>query len=272
VQKTRPERFFFFWQVSILPAKANSMKTLRLHHLVAVLSILLVFVSCDTGQKENPPAEPIPVVAPTATATVSTKTKTKSSAVHQPVQKSAALVAETQPELAVEISGPVSLDERLEDAKAFAEENGYATDYCFLVDFSIKSGKNRFFVYDLETNERLLSGLVAHGSCFTQFLSQAKFSNSTDCGCSSSGRYKVGGSYKGQWGKSFRLYGLDKSNSNAFKRAIVIHAHDEVPDEEIYPRVLVNSYGCPMVSHSFFKELSQIIEGSDKPILLWIYN
>jgi len=270
--KTGPERSFFYNRLSILRAKANSMKTLRLHHLVAVLSIPILIVSCDTAEKEMPPAEPAPIVAQPATASVSPKSKTKSSAVHLAVQKSAASVAETQPELAVEISKPVSLDERLDDVEAFAEQNGYSTDYCFLIDFSIKSGKKRFFVYDLQTGEILRSGLVAHGSCYTQFLSQAKFSNATNCGCSSSGRYKVGGSYKGEWGKSFRLYGLDKSNSNAFKRAIVLHAHDEVPDDEIYPRVLVNSYGCPMVSHSFFKELSQIIEGSEKPILLWIYN
>lgn len=248
------------------------MKTLRLHHLVAVLSIIILCVSCEPAEKQNPPTEPVAGVAPAATATISSKTKKKSSSVHQAVQKSAASTAETQPELAVEISEPVSLNQRLEDAKTFAEENGYATNYCFLVDLSIKSGKNRFFVYDLETNSIVMSGLVAHGSCNTQYLSQVKFSNATDCGCSSSGRYKVGSSYKGEWGKSFRLYGLDKSNSNAFKRAIVLHAHNEVPDEEIYPRVLVNSYGCPMVSPSFFKELSQIIEESDKPILLWIYK
>ena len=248
------------------------MKTLRLHHLVAVLSILIVFVSCETAEKETPPPEPV-LPAPAAASTSATvKTKPKPSAVHQAVQTSAPLTAETQPELAAEVSNPLSLDERLDDVEAFAEENGYSTDYCFLVDFSIKSGKKRFFVYEIETGSVVLSGLVAHGSCFTQFLPQVKFSNATDCGCSSSGRYKVGGSYKGEWGKSFRLYGLDKSNSNAFKRGIVIHAHDAVPDEEIYPRVLTNSYGCPMVSHSFFEQLSQIIEKSEKPILLWIYN
>ena len=248
------------------------MKQLRLHHLVAVFSLLLIFVSCGSTNEENPPAESVPTLPPPAAAAVPVKAKPKPSAVHQAVQTSAPSTVESQPELAAEVSEPLSLDERLDDIYGFAEENGYATNICFLVDFSIKSGKKRFFVYDLEKGSVMLSGLVAHGSCFTQFLPQVKFSNAPDCGCSSSGRYKVGGSYKGEWGKSFRLYGLDKSNSNAFKRGIVIHAHDAVPDEEISPRVLSNSYGCPMVSHAFFKDLSEIIETSEKPILLWIYN
>ena len=154
----------------------------------------------------------------------------------------------------------------------YAIENGYSTEYCFLVDMSIASGRKRFFVYDLRQNAVVQSGLVAHGSCNTTFLSRAKFSNSTNCGCSSLGKYKVGEFYHGKYGRSFRLYGLDNSNSNAYKRAIVIHGYDCVPDKEIYPMVLCNSLGCVMVSPHFFETLSRIIEKSGKPIVLWLYE
>jgi len=154
----------------------------------------------------------------------------------------------------------------------YAIENGYSTQYCFLVDMSIPSGKKRFFVYDLETNSVVYSGLCAHGSCNKQFLDRAKFSNATNCGCSSLGKYKVGEFYRGKYGKSFRLYGLDNSNSNAYKRAIVIHGYDCVPNKEIYPMVLCNSLGCVMVSYDFFDRLSHLIEKSDKPIVLWMYQ
>jgi len=154
----------------------------------------------------------------------------------------------------------------------YAIENGYSTQYCFLVDMSIPSGKKRFFVYDLETNSVAYSGLCAHGSCNREFLDRAKFSNATNCGCSSLGKYKVGEFYRGKYGKSFRLYGLDNSNSNAYKRAIVIHGYDCVPDKEIYPMVLCNSLGCVMVSYNFFDKLSRLIEKSDKPIVLWVYQ
>lgn len=34
--------------------------------------------------------------------------------------------------------------------KNYAMQNNYSTKYCFLVDMSLPSGSNRFFVYDLE--------------------------------------------------------------------------------------------------------------------------
>lgn len=154
----------------------------------------------------------------------------------------------------------------------YAAKNDYSTKYCFLIDMSIASGRNRFFVYDLEKNSVAYSGLVAHGCCNESFISHPKFSNTSGSGCSSLGKYKVGAFYRGQWGKSYRLYGLDKSNSNAYQRAVVIHGHGCIDDEEIYPRVLCNSFGCPMVSYNFFDKLSRIIEHSEKPILLWIYR
>jgi hypothetical protein len=165
-----------------------------------------------------------------------------------------------------------ALKNRLNQVTKFVQQNGYSTEYCFLVDMGICSGKNRFFVYDMKKNIIALSGLVAHGNCNSHFLELARFSNRPNCGCSSLGRYKVGSSYQGEFGKSYRLYGLDSSNSNAFKRAIVLHGFDPVPDQEIYPKVLCNSFGCPMVSRSFLNKLCGIIDKSEKPILLWVYN
>jgi len=164
------------------------------------------------------------------------------------------------------------VNNRANEINNYADKNGYSTKYCFLVDMSVSSGRNRFFVYDLEENSVVLSGLVAHGSCNETFLSHPKFSNSSNCGCSSLGKYKVGAMYNGKYGKSYRLYGLENSNSNAFKRGVVIHGYDCVPDEEIYPMVLCNSQGCPMVSYRFFNRLSRIIEQSEKPIVLWVYR
>jgi hypothetical protein len=154
----------------------------------------------------------------------------------------------------------------------YALENNLSTEYCFLVDMSLPSGRNRIFVYDLKKNSRVHAGLVAHGSCNETFLARPRFSNANKSGCSSLGKYKVGEFYRGKYGKSFRLYGLDDCNSNAYQRAVVIHGYDCVPDQEIYPRVLCNSLGCVMVSHKFFDRISRIISKSDKPIVLWIYQ
>jgi L,D-transpeptidase-like protein len=156
-------------------------------------------------------------------------------------------------------------------ARTFALENGYSANYCFFIDMSIHSGRKRFFVYDLDKNVVLISGLVAHGSCKEGFLTDAKFSNVPGCGCSSTGKYKIGEKYRGQYGISYKLYGLDNTNSNAYRRAVVLHGFSCIPDEEIYPKPVCNSFGCPMVSASFFSKLAYIIDKSKKPIILWIY-
>lgn|SRR5215203_434012 len=156
--------------------------------------------------------------------------------------------------------------------KNYAIQKNYSAKYCFLIDMSMPSGANRFFVYDLEKSCVVYSALVAHGSCNENFRSSPKFSNGVNTNCSSLGKYKVGELYNGKYGKSYRLYGLDNSNSTAYKRGVVIHAYDCVPNKEIYPAVLCNSFGCPMVSYTFFGKLSQIIGTSAKPILLWIFS
>lgn len=166
----------------------------------------------------------------------------------------------------------LSLRNRLNQLTQYAQHNGFSTQYFFFIDMSISSGKNRFFVYEMDKDSVELEGLVAHGSCNTHFLEQAAFSNTPNCGCSSLGKYKVGQAYQGEFGKAFRLSGLDSTNSNALKRGIVLHGFRPIPDEEIYPRALCNSFGCPMVSPGFLARLSGIIEKSPKPILMWVYN
>jgi hypothetical protein len=154
----------------------------------------------------------------------------------------------------------------------YVAEKNFSTTFCFFVDMSIHSGRKRFFVYDLERNKVIMSGLVSHGSCNETFLDQAKFSNTPGGNCTSQGKYKVGEKYWGQYGKSYKLYGLESTNSNAYKRAIVLHSYSCIPDEEIYPRVACNSSGCAGVSPVFFEKLSSIIDRSKKPIVLWIYK
>ncbi|HEU0064491.1 MAG TPA: murein L,D-transpeptidase catalytic domain family protein, partial [Flavisolibacter sp.] len=129
----------------------------------------------------------------------------------------------------------------------------------------------RFFIYDLKNDRIINSGLVAHGSCNNYFLENVWFSNLPGCGCSSSGLYKIGSKYIGKFGKSYKLTGLEKTNSNALKRAIVLHSYKDIPDHEIYPNPIGNSLGCPMTSYKFFNILSNYIDSSKRPILLYIF-
>jgi hypothetical protein len=166
----------------------------------------------------------------------------------------------------------VRLTDHVNEIKSITGSNHkYNAKIAFLVDMKIKSGKNRFFVYDLQNNKILDQGLVAHGSgSETGIRGDLKFSNVPNSNCTSLGRYSVEKSYKGIFGKAFRLNGLDETNSNASKRAIVLHQYSAVPYEE-QDYYISNSHGCPMVNEVFFKRLEKVIESSDSKIILYVY-
>ena len=84
------------------------------------------------------------------------------------------------------------------------------------------------------------------------------------------GKYYIGNSYNGTFGKAYRMYGLDTSNSNAFLRNIVLHSHKKMPyEEQISPIVL--SWGCPMLNEKFYLRIQDVLDKSDKNVLMYIY-
>jgi len=147
----------------------------------------------------------------------------------------------------------------------------YNSKIAFLVDMRIPSGKNRFFVYDLEKNQVIDQGLVAHGSgSETGVKGMLKFSNMPNSNCTALGRYSIEKCYKGMFGKAYKLNGLEETNCNALKRAIVLHHYSAVPYEE-QDYYISNSHGCPMVNEQFFKRIEKIIDSSKSNIILDIY-
>jgi hypothetical protein len=156
-------------------------------------------------------------------------------------------------------------------AKTFAKRKKFNTNICFLIDMDIPSGKDRFFVYDLQHDSILQTGLVAHGRCNELWNDGKIYSNEPGSACTSPGKYKIGKPYQGTFGLAYKLYGLDSTNSNAFKRYVVLHSHEWMPDREVYPLPIMRSDGCPMVSRNFLKKLAGIIDSSSTPMLLWIY-
>ncbi len=166
-----------------------------------------------------------------------------------------------------------TLDSKARDALSFCQNNSLNTQYCFLIDMRIESGRQRFFVYDMKKNTITKAGLVTHGSCNTSWLKGRKYSNSMGCGCTSLGKYKIGNPYHGRFGLAYKLYGLDVSNSNAYNRFVVLHSMTCIPEQEVYPYPICQSEGCPSVAPTFLKELANIIDASkDKQVLLWIYE
>ncbi|MBS7253744.1 murein L,D-transpeptidase catalytic domain-containing protein [Flavobacterium branchiicola] len=164
------------------------------------------------------------------------------------------------------------INTRIVDIKKMIEiDHKYNSKIVFLVDMKVPSGKNRFFVYDLEKSEVVDQGLVAHGSgSETGIKGMLKFSNLPNSNCTALGRYSIGKTYRGIFGKAYRLAGLEETNNNALKRAIVLHSYSAVPyDEQNY--YISNSHGCPMVNEEFFKRIEKIIDSSKSNILMDIY-
>lgn len=157
--------------------------------------------------------------------------------------------------------------------RRYAAQHHYNTEYCLLVDMSLPSGKKRLFIYNLINDSIEFAGLVANGvGSYRVGSEQLIFSNTVNSGMTSLGKYSVGNSYYGKYGLAHKLHGLDSTNSNAYKRTIVLHSHAHMPDIEVYPDLSPSSAGCPMVSADCLVLLSRYIKASKDPILLWIYN
>lgn len=127
-----------------------------------------------------------------------------------------------------------------------------AIDRIGIVDFTVPSRSPRLYILDIATGyTRNL--LVAHGRGSDPdhrgWLQH--FSNTPGSAASSSGAYATGHKYTGKHGASRRLVGLDSENSNAERRAIVIHAAAYVSPGMANERGKIGrSEGCFAVAQS----------------------
>lgn len=100
----------------------------------------------------------------------------------------------------------------------------WRTDLVGIADFALPSWKPRFHFANLE-NGTVRSFLLAHGRGSDPAHSGwlQSFSNQLGSEATSRGAYLTCEWYKGKYGTSIRLEGLDTDNSAALDRAIVIH-------------------------------------------------
>ena len=126
-----------------------------------------------------------------------------------------------------------------------------------LVDFSLPSHQPRLFVVDMLAGS-IKSHLVAHGrGSDPQHDGWLKsFSNTRGSLATSRGAYISMDWYKGKYGSSMRLDGLDADNNQALERAIVVHeAWYAAPDMVSKWGKLGRSEGCFAVSPGLNKEM-----------------
>lgn len=164
------------------------------------------------------------------------------------------------------------LTQKVAEIRLFATSNGYNTERVFLADMGVSSGQYRFFVYNLRTDSLELAGLVSHGIGSNTVTGKLRFSNEPGSYQTSLGKYAIGQAYQGKFGLAFKLTGLDHSNSRAYERAVVLHANDCVPNEEIAPLGVCESLGCPIVSRDMLAKLQPLISKTSGKTLLWIYE
>ncbi len=130
-----------------------------------------------------------------------------------------------------------------------------------IIDFTQPNYQKRLYVVDTYTNNILFKTYATHGVNSGKSYPD-EFSNIINSKQSSIGVYKTAERYYGKNGLSIKLKGLEYTNSNAYKRYIVIHGANYSGKHDGF------SWGCPAVPHSDKAKLySYIKEGT----LLVIY-
>lgn len=154
----------------------------------------------------------------------------------------------------------------LEIAKAQVERAGnvlWRRDIAGIADFGLHSANRRFHFANLE-NGTVRSFLVTHGKgSDPEHDGWLKaFSNQEGSLATSRGAYISWEWYKGRYGTSIRLGGLDPSNSNALPRAIVMHSADYATEAHVgrWGR-LGRSDGCLAMGPDDFREALWSLSG-----------
>ena len=158
---------------------------------------------------------------------------------------------------------PVDLQDKAAQLKSYCAQHGYNTDYGILVDYGRFSLQRRLYVYDFNKNEIVLKSLSGHGSGGDSTILTADFSNEHGSHCSSLGHYKVGRHrcmYNRPAIPAVELSGLDKTNSNAMSRGILLH-----------PSAGPLSWGCVTLPVFRYHQLSELLK-TQKDMIMWVYE
>ncbi len=169
--------------------------------------------------------------------------------------------------------------EKARQALEFCKKNKMDTTICILIDMSLHSGIKRFIVWDFKNDTIQHLFLVGHGCCdnmwsYDQSKDSPQFSNVDGSHCSSLGKYRLGKRGYSNWGVhiNYQMHGLESSNSNANKRLICFHSWEVVSDSEVYPDGTPEGWGCPTISNNSFKLVDPILQKTNLPVLMWIYQ
>ncbi len=139
--------------------------------------------------------------------------------------------------------------------------------YITIIDYSKHSSEQRMLIIDTQTGQ-VGSYLTAHGknSDPDNDGRATIFSNEPGSKTTSLGFYLASETYVGRHGLSLRLDGLETSNDNARKRAIVIHGAAYVSNKA---NRAGRSWGCPAIPAELAQTVINKLKGGS---LLFAYH
>ena len=159
---------------------------------------------------------------------------------------------------------------RAEALREYCLKEGYNTSVALFVDASRHSGRRRFVVWSFERNASMFTCPVSLGSGAKEShvrSAYAEFSNNEGSHLSSLGRALVAERYEGRYGVAFRLDGLEVSNSNLRPRCVVLHGWEHTTSYPIWPRAMVGSHGCPVLSRAMMQSLDEILQSRQRIVI-----
>lgn len=158
---------------------------------------------------------------------------------------------------------PRDLQSRTLELKSYTRSRGYNADYGVLVDYRRHSFQRRLYVVDLNSGDVVMRSFCGHGRGGKSNILKGEFSNVSGSNCSSLGHYKIGRE-RNMYNypvKAFELDGLDKTNSNARPRSILIH-----------PSVGPRSLGCVTLPFLKYRKLSRLLHLQYGEVIMWAYR
>ncbi len=150
----------------------------------------------------------------------------------------------------------------LEDALIYFHQNKSKfsnSEYISIINFAQSSKTKRFYIINMKTG-KVWAIRTAHGkgSDANHDGYAEKFSNVSGSNASSLGVYRTAETYYGKHGLSLKLDGLSSTNSNARRRAVVIHGASYVQEANV---IQGRSWGCPAVSMNNRDTVIQLLKG-----------
>jgi len=165
-----------------------------------------------------------------------------------------------------------SLYEQTKQLQDYAIQYGANPELGIMINLGLKSAKKRFFIVDLTTNTIIKMGIVAEGENSRKQADQKKDALEPGVVAGAAGVYKVDKHAKGRFNPSYKLYSMQNNgNSSVAQKSMKLMSSKKVPyAEAIAP--LMKTKGNLSVSVRFFKEIRTMLNQSEKPVLLWVYD